>query len=559
MNSLFLRDENARPPVFCLRPRRGRLLAGADWAEVESQIQGLLQRGADRLELTARDKLLFGASATEQETYAGAMDVAHARQHIHFFFREIRGLPQNNQAKVFLDYDREGFVDEAARRRLAALKKKLLGRFGENVHQYSVHWRGRKISTQHLSGRGLPERDAGSVRAGTGKPDLCRDVYLSLAGVIQRELSQWQRQDALEREIQQHEQFASDWGNPKFFTGRRRILHVIADYLRNSDARPLTIYGSSGSGKSAVVARAVALARRQHPNAETIFRFLGVTPESSDVRALLESLSRQIARSYGDRSRPVPTGYLDLIGDFAKRLELANRQKPLIIFIDALDQLSEQNGARFLSWLPKKLPRHVRIVLSTLPEPYPCLPVLQARYPKRSMVELTGLPAADGSALLSLWLKHAARDLQPPQFEALLEVFARCPLPLWLKLAFAEARRWHSYDRARTFADDVPALIRTLFANLQRPEYHGPELVSFSLGFLGASKNGLSEDELLDLLSQDKKFFKDFLARAKHAPPERRLPVGVWSRLFFDLEPYLTERRARGRHQSAGVFPSTVP
>ena len=40
--------------------------------------------------------------------------------------------------------------------------------------------------------------------------------------------------------------------------------------------------------------------------------------------------------------------------------------------------------------------------------------------------------------------------------------------------------------------------------------------------------------------------FLDFQERARHRPPEERLPVIVWSRLYFDIEPYLTERSADG-------------
>jgi hypothetical protein len=39
---------------------------------------------------------------------------------------------------------------------------------------------------------------------------------------------------------------------------------------------------------------------------------------------------------------------------------------------------------------------------------------------------------------------------------------------------------------------------------------------------------------------------QDFSRRALHTPPERRLPVIAWSRLFFDLEPYLAEPSAPG-------------
>ena len=59
-------------------------------------------------------------------------------------------------------------------------------------------------------------------------------------------------------------------------------------------------------------------------------------------------------------------------------------------------------------------------------------------------------------------------------------------------------------------------------------------------------KNGLSEDEMIDVLSRDKDVFGDFQKRSFFKPPEQKLPVVVWSRFFFDLEPYLNERSADG-------------
>ena len=71
-------------------------------------------------------------------------------------------------------------------------------------------------------------------------------------------------------------------------------------------------------------------------------------------------------------------------------------------------------------------------------------------------------------------------------------------------------------------------------------------MVSRSLGYLAASKNGLTEDELIDILSMDEEIFNDFKRRSFHEPPDQRLPTVIWSRLFFDLEPYLTEQSADG-------------
>ena len=67
-----------------------------------------------------------------------------------------------------------------------------------------------------------------------------------------------------------------------------------------------------------------------------------------------------------------------------------------------------------------------------------------------------------------------------------------------------------------------------------------------SLGYLAAARYGLTEDEILDVLTEDDAVWSDFDQRKHHEVSERRLPVVVWSRLSLDLEPYLTERAAPG-------------
>src|SRR5262249_3944528 len=155
------------------------------------------------------------------------------------------------------------------------------------------------------------------------------------------ELSRLEQQDPLERETALHNRFAEQWANPRFFTGRRQALARVERYLSATTASPLTVYGASGSGKSALMAPSVGQAREHHPHAAIVGRFIGVTPESSDGRALLESLCRQLVRDYRDVARPVPGDYLGLLRDFPERLKLPRADRPLLIFLDALDQLSE--------------------------------------------------------------------------------------------------------------------------------------------------------------------------------------------------------------------------
>ena len=183
----------------------------------------------------------------------------------------------------------------------------------------------------------------------------------------------------------------------------------------------------------------------------------------------------------------------------------------------------------------------------------------------------------EGEELLAAWLHEAHRTLQPQQRDEVLTKFRGCPYPLYLKLAFEEARRWKSLPSLsphilvilkdmfvrltrrwrsipsvaqgslpETLSPDIPGIIKNMFARLEAERNHGRLLVSRALGYLAASRHGLIEDELLDVLSADKEVMADFRKRSPRSPTLERLPVVVWARLFADIEPYMTQRQADG-------------
>lgn len=544
----YQKDENAVPAEYCLQPRKvvvpddasdeerqaARETEAREWEQTESRLRLILLRAIDELEWAEDDprRVKYEASATHLAILEGAMSVPDAAEHVFGFFREIGNVDdvvtdagQAEAAKDFLDLGKNQHLDGEARGRLETLKQQLHARLPNNIFKYEATWTGSGIRTDHLD-------------------KLCEDVYDSLSRVIVQEASALEEADPLEKETKDQESFGKE--RAKFFVGRVGILQTIRDYLRSGDAHPLVMSGVSGSGKTALMARVAREAKKWCPGADVIFRFIGATPSSSDGRSLLENLCRQISRRYEADESELPTEYRKLVEEFPKRLGLATEKKPLILFLDALDQLSDADNARHLTWLPGKLPDNVRLVVSTLPGG--CLEVLERKVPPECFVGLKPMSAAEGEDLLGFWLRDVKRKLQPHQREGVLEKFERCGLPLYLKLAFEEARRWKSYnDRQSTsLSPDIPGIIRDLFDVLSDEANHGAMMVSRSLGNLAAARHGLTEDEILDVLSRDGEVMGDFKRRSPKSPDVQTLPVIVWSRLYFDLEPYLAERSADG-------------
>jgi len=547
----YRRDDNAVPPVYCLQRRTGEFVDLSVWEErVERPLRAVLLEAVAGMDLSEDDRLKYATSATEQEVVRGAMKVEDAREHIFCFFRSflveradgsVAAQRENGHLSPVDEVSRDGdfhhFVDRAphgefdpgAYAQLANLKGRLESLLPGKTMKYQARWTDSGVTLSHL--------DA-----------LCTDVYDSLSREIMKQISRSGKTDPEELEDQAHEEFGEE--RARIFVGRAAILDTIRKYIRSENRHPLAIYGEPGSGKSALMARAVHEAREDNPGAEVIIRFVGATPASTDGRSLLEDLCRRVGRAYGSKEE-TPLEYRDLVQEFTKRLKLATKERPLILFLDALDQLSDADHARNLTWLPGALPENVGLIVSAIPGEGTDAP--GRKMPPDRIVVLGPMVADEGSDLLDRWLSANRRTLRPDQKSEVLGKFEKCGLPLYLKLAFEEARRWKSYDDLSFGTDgksglsgDVPGLIDDLLRRLSREEEHGNVLVSRGLGYVASGKNGLTEDELLDVLSCDSEVIKDFQRRSPKSPPVSALPVIIWSRLRSDLDRYLGERQADG-------------
>ena len=555
-------DQNAVPPVYYLRRRL--LKGGIDYttfdiwsSQVELPLRELLATCAAAIPLSESQRIKYERSLTEQEILKGALNAEKpdAKEHVFAYLREVEAFDQMASAtesearelRKFVDFADVTLCDMEARQLQRNLKARLEATLDPNhVRKYSATWADGAVSQGHL--------DA-----------LCENVLADLWSVIKTQIDEM-NQKAAEGNAEQlsHEEFGRQRGGDDRFQGRQDILSRIAHYVNSPEpARPLVISGPAGSGKSALMAKSAIEASKA--GRVVIQRFIGATPPSVDGRSLLQNLCKEL----GDGEPPLE--YKDLAGEFANRLKTATAERPVIVFLDAVDQLSETDNAKSLVWLPRQLPPHVRLVVSVLDDPAAApietgtktstisdpLAILRRRAKPEDLLPIEDYPKDDAKGLLDYWLQTDNRTLTASQTELVLRAFERCPRPLFLKLAAEEAKQWRSDESApkmptaATADEMLSAIIEQLFDRLSAPSHHGKLLVERALGYLVASKNGLTEDELLGLLSTDREFFDAFLARARNVgqplpPGVESLPVAVWVRLYSDLQPYLTSRRADG-------------
>lgn len=192
-----------------------------------------------------------------------------------------------------------------------------------------------------------------------------------------------------------------------------------------------------------------------------------------------------------------------------------------------------------MTWLPKKLPRYSHVIVSTSPdEKYDCLPSLKKNLRSDAFIELSDLPMEDAVEILMHWLMKDNRALQQYQYNLIMEKFEKCPLPLFLKVAYDEALSWTSYmdPSSCKLMEDVKKVASFKFSKMELK--YGEATIKRALGYITASRNGITDNEMEDLLSLDDAVMDEVMAR--YSTPRRHFPQIIWVRIREELSYYLT-------------------
>ena len=207
------------------------------------------------------------------------------------------------------------------------------------------------------------------------------------------------------------------------FFGRSDLIEAGLQYFKKSEKgrKPLVLHGISGAGKTSLVS-ALALKSRELFGTEgrkptLVVRFCGTTPQSCSGRQLMYSICMQINYVYDPKFKIVPPFQKDfkqIKKTFPKMLRMASKERPLIVFIDSLDQLDNNYNERSEpDWIPMELPEHCYVVVSTLPDIGDCYQALrQMAIPEENYLEVKCLVPEDAEDILNGWLQKLNRTLQ---------------------------------------------------------------------------------------------------------------------------------------------------
>ncbi|XP_041349253.1 NACHT domain- and WD repeat-containing protein 1-like [Gigantopelta aegis] len=548
----FMRDDNSVPPTYVLQPISSllpdfkssdldlRSRAKKAWyddsaimqdAIVSAAIQCLDKVRAHEYEMSVTEAEIREVLFTEDKS-AGKQCVW-----FHRIIEDIEKQEPNYQLSRYMDCLGPEEKVKESRQLLGELKNALPERIPKkHLILYKIKW----------SENGVDPQKSPQHKEYIHK--LCVDFESSLLKMIKDGIKtrlQTDLANPLFEEIVQQTLFCQE--KCKAFHGRHDSLEKISHYLVDKSRIPFVVYGQSGCGKTSIMAVAAMSTWDEFDgNVVVIIRFIGTTPGSSTIGALLTSVTLQIMKVYGQEADDMPVDIKELTDAFHESLKLASEKRPLVILLDSLDQFDPSWGARQLGWLPHNLPPHVKIIVSTLPEAqYESLPRLKALYTSEEhFLDVPKLPDNDVSGILDKWLETNGRKLTDFQRRKVMTAFQKCPLPLFLKLSFDQACRWTSYAPTdqTILQNTVRGSIDALLARVE--QLHGKLFVSHALAYLTLSKSGLTESELEDILSCDDEVLNDVYTY--WTPPMRRLPPFLLVRLKAELGQYLVDRGADG-------------
>lgn len=480
-------DENDGAGHWLLRPRSGADRDADVWARTEAS----LRTDYETCLTTAGRKLRQDPplAATDQEIRLGLEDTRENLRHIDCYLRRFTNLPETAEALPFLDGALENgrFVrDGKAADRLEALKA---------------------FIREKLDRANVLERQVDFSRRSEAMGAFCEDVYRLLMHSVESEMARITRVDVMAEARRIEAEFGARAATP--FVGQAELMETLWRHLRGG-SHSAVLYGASG--KSAVCA---ALAQRLGPS-RAVIRHVGRSLLSANANALLAGILRELGLpTAGDDERQLQT------------LARSLRKSRKVLILDGLDRLPEP--ARLFK--PLCGLRNVVVACDTrlLADAFS----LPTAYPIPALTEAERFQLFDGI------LVSRGRSLRPGQREVFQQRLSQNESPIYCRLAAERAALLHSFDAAQ-IAPDAEGVTAEIVADLTQRHSHKPTLVRHMLALIGAARTGVTFASLSDMLLSDREVFEEFRVNLYHPLNREQLPTVIWTRLYYDLTPYLT-------------------
>ncbi len=355
--------------------------------------------------------------------------------------------------------------------------------------------------------------------------DLGRQVLAELTAMIDQLFPADDIPDPVEREDAAHRAFGA----------ARRAGHIerpqvvaALDHHVEGTAPPLVLHGEPGSDLTPLIARWTEDRRNAHPDETVLVHHVGASSDASDWRnlaaRLIAALDPSIDTALLPDDAPGRRGVL-----FSALDRAATDGERTVLVVDGAELLLDVDGAPDLTWLPPEVPPPVRIVVTTSDQ----RTVDEAARRRWPVGQTPPLDDSERRTFIATFLGRWSKGLDPVHVDRLAGA-SQTGNPLFLRTVLDELRQWGDHftlgeviDR-NLAAATVDDLLEQVLARYEQDfERDRPGLVGDAMRALWASRRGLSEPELLDLLG---------------GPSGDPVPHAVWSPLVLAAEDGLVTR-----------------
>ena len=303
---------------------------------------------------------------------------------------------------------------------------------------------------------------------------------------------------------------------------------------------------------------------------------MGTSRKSTNIEKVYISILKQLKELYVDLDlseleqlqNRQQNKFSELKGIFMKKLEsILEKDEALgkiVIVFDALDQLAKEEHDINQWIINELLTDKIRIVYTVLKgsQPYNNMMILMNKKENESNYsEIISLKLDKAVGIMESWLKDKNRQLTKEQEKLLKDVLveAECSedkpnnvgiYPLHLRILYNIVIKWPSYYMPSTHDpkelgefDKCISTEKTINYLYKKWEIlYGSRLFRTCIFYLTVFKNGITEFELVDILSIDNDVLKSVFE--KDEPRTIRFPIALWVRLRYELNNFITEKEA---------------
>ncbi|XP_058940920.2 telomerase protein component 1-like isoform X1 [Pocillopora verrucosa] len=435
----------------------------------------------------------------------------------------------------------KAFVDDHPlnKAHLKALKENLRQRYPGQVFDYSCQY------------GGIDESTGRSKVKLKGLEVFCQIVLEFFKSAINRLIPTVNQTLSVEEiELSMHNQFIELRG--QLVLGRGEEITTVMNYVQHgtiSDGSgsgrlpPLIVLGSSGSGKSALMAYCTL--EIQNLGLPLFFHFVGACPGSTVPLKLLEKLVRWFNKGFSveDIEQMSVKQLQQEIKEGVE--ELGKREEVFVIMIDAVNQLADVESQEHMDWLPSSFPHNVRCVISAVTDSRSVILLSdERRAPSPVPLHLPDLDTSVRQKIVERKLGEYKKKLDAEQMKLLIDS-PGASNPLWLSLSCEELRVFGVFETITRHIVNLPSTLKELlkFIMNRLTAEDEDDNIQKVLGLLACSRGGLGETELQYLLSDD-------LSKA--------VAMMVWAQVRRTLKPFLRNVAGRREEERLDFFHASI-